>query len=236
MKQIWMPALVSTLLMLGGCGGGTTYTQNTGSHYVYDFAVDTEGWQGGFADYSAGQEGSMHLRYGFTRLPAPLDESDGAVVLSGINRSDDLFMFMKNRITGLDANTTYSLNFNIEFATNAPDGGVGIGGAPGESVYVKVGATTVEPKSAPDASGRYTMNIDKGNQSAGGVNMVVVGDFSNDTNSTDYRLKRLSTNTPFQVRTDENGSLWVIVGTDSGYEGETTIFYNQIDIEMGKTE
>jgi hypothetical protein len=230
MKKIWIPALVSTLLMLGGCGGGTTYTQNTGSHYVYDFAVDTEGWQGGFANYTAGQEAGMHLRFGFTRLPAPLDESDGAVVLSGINRSGDLFMYMKNKITGLDANATYNLNFSVEFATNAP-----AGSAAGEGVYVKVGASGIEPKSVLDATGRYTMNIDKGSQTVGGQDMRIIGNFSNDTNSTDYRLKRLSTNTPFQVRTDENGSLWVIVGTDSGYEGETTIFYNQVDIEMAKT-
>ncbi len=225
-----MAVLTGTLLMLGGCGGGTTYTQNTGSHYVYDFAVNTEGWQGGFSDYAPGQEAAMQLRYGFTRLPAPLDESDGAVVLSGINISDDLFMYMKNKITGLDANTTYNLNFSVQFASNAPAGSLA-----GEGVYLKVGASNIEPQSVPDASGRYTMNIDKGNQAAGGQHMRVIGNVSNDSNSTDYRLKRLSTGTPFKLRTDENGSLWVIVGTDSAYDGQTTIFYNQVDIEMAKT-
>ncbi len=44
----------------------------------------------------------------------------------------------------------------------------GIGGSPGESVYVKAGATTEEPLIIEDSDGWLRMNIDKGNQAGEG--------------------------------------------------------------------
>ena len=34
--------------------------------------------------------------------------------------------------------------------------------------------------------------------------------------------------------TDESGTLWVFVGTDSGFEGATTLYYNTIDVQVGR--
>jgi len=223
-----------TLAVVGCSGGGSTH--NEGSHYTYAFSVDTEGWTGGFSDYDKNIETSLSLRFAHTLLPDPLDTSDGAVVLSGINRSDDLFMYMKHKIDGLDANTTYALTFTVEFASNEPDGGVGIGGAPGEAVTLKAGAVAYEPKSILDASGYYQMNIDKGNQTSGGADMVAIGNFANGTDRNEYVLKTVRNDTPFRVRTDENGTMWVIVSTDSGFEGSTTIYYNQVDVELEKVQ
>ncbi len=220
-------------LAVAGCsGGGSTHFE--GNHYSYAFSVDTEGWAGGFADYDKDIEESLSLRFAHTILPEPLDTSDGAVVLSGTNRSDDLFMYMKHKIDGLDANATYALTFTVEFASNEPDGGVGIGGAPGEAVTLKAGAVAYEPKSVLDAAGYYRMNIDKGNQTSGGADMVTIGNFANGTDRNEYVLKTVHNSTPFRVRTDENGTMWVIVGTDSGFEGSTAIYYNQVDIALEK--
>ena len=57
---------------------------------------------------------------------------------------------------------------SIDLATNVPAGLVGIGGSPGESVFVKAGASTVEPLAEEDGSRYLRMNIDKGNQANGG--------------------------------------------------------------------
>ena len=73
---------------------------------------------------------------------------------------------------------SYLARFNVEIATNVPSGCIGVGGAPGESVWVKAGATTVEPV-AIDQGGQLRMNIDKGNQSNGGANAVVLGNVAN---------------------------------------------------------
>ena len=89
-----------------------------------------------------------------TNLPDPLDESKGSLKISGNNHSDDLFMFIKRKISGLAPNISYQVTYNMEFVSNVADNMAGAGGSPGESVFIKAGATQVEPKKMLDTSGR----------------------------------------------------------------------------------
>jgi hypothetical protein len=231
MKKV-IASFVTALFLVGCADGGST--QNAGRHYNYTFAVDTEGWQGGFADYDRDLESIYALRFSHSTLPEPLDTHEGAIRIAGNNHSDDLFMFMKTRINKLDANATYAVTFTVEFASNVADGMVGIGGSPGEGVTLKAGAVTIEPKAVVDGSGYYRMNIDKGTQTNGGRDMVVIGDFSNDSDTDTYRLKTVRNTAPLYVTADENGSVWLIVGTDSGFEGVTEIYYNDVTVDLEK--
>jgi len=113
---------------------------------------------------------------------------------------------------------------------------IGVDGSPGEGVLVKVGATTQEPIKILDDSGWYRMSIDRGNQSNGGSDMVVIGDFSNDTDQNIYTLKTLRNDAPFIAKTNGDGDLWCIVGTDSGFESTTTIYYNTIKMQVSKSQ
>ena len=76
------------------------------------------------------------------------------------------------------------------------------------------------------------MNIDKGNQRQDGTNMKLIGDFANGTDLFVYKLKSLSTTMPINVISNSNGELWVIIGTDSGFEATTTIYYNRITVNV----
>ena len=183
--------------------------------YTINFADGLAGWSGGFADYPVGQEEFYELESGWQALPESLPGN--GLFISGNNHSDDLFMFIKGPIDGLKASTPYSLTFKITLATNAPTGCFGIGGAPGESVFLKAGATRVEPKPIV-AETNYQMNIDKANSNTDCTNPI-------------YQIKVLQTDSaPFHVKTDEGGSLWILVGTDSGYEGITSLYYTQLEI------
>lgn len=99
---------------------------------------------------------------------------------------------------------------------------------------MKVGASQIEPKKVveTDPVEIYRMNIDKGAQANGGENAIVIGDFSNDTGPSIYTLKTLGNTSPFQVTTGSSGELWLLVGTDSGFEGTTTIYYNRIEAQI----
>lgn len=201
--------------------------------HEWNFQTNAQGWTGDFADYPVGREEFMELEFDYAPLPSPLDSTQGAIKLSGANHSDDLFMYMKIRITGLRPGTVYHATFTVEFASNVPDDRVGIGGSPGESVWIKVGATDIEPEKVVDEMDYYRMNIDKGGQSQGGDHMIVIGDFSNDTDQQEYTLKTVTNDEQeFAVMPDDAGELWLIVGTDSGFEGTTTIFYNSIKVEF----
>lgn len=203
--------------------------------FNYNFNANSDGWVGDFADYpnEPNVEEFYEFEFSHSNLPSPLNNSDGALKQSGNNHSDDLFMFVKKKISGLEPNTSYAVEIEIKIATNAASGSVGVGGSPGESVFVKAGASTNEPMKVLDNSdNHYRMNIDKGNQATDGVNMKLIGDFSNGTDLNDYTLKTLETTNAINVMSDENGNLWIIVGTDSGFEATTTIYYNQIKVNL----
>lgn len=201
--------------------------------HEWNFINDAQGWEGDFADYPVGTEEFMELEFDYAPLPSPLDSTQGAIKLSGANHSDDLFMYMKRRITGLLPETVYYITFIVEFASNVPDDQVGIGGSPGESVWIKVGATDIEPEKVVDDMDYYRMNINKGGQSQGGDDMLVIGDFSNDTDQQVYTIKTVTNDEQeFAVMPNDAGELWLIVGTDSGFEGTTTIFYNSVKVEL----
>ena len=122
--------------------------------FIFDLDEGAQGWEVGFADYPAGQENFYALESEWKALPAPLAAMNG-IFISGNNHSDNLFMYAKRRLTGLKPNTRYSLIFGVEFATNADSGCAGIGGAPGESVAVKVGAAEDEPEADQLSQGQY---------------------------------------------------------------------------------
>ncbi len=226
----YLVALFSFFLLVG-CESSHTPIEEE-KIFKYEFSTNAEGWEGNFADYAREREDIYEFLFAHTTLPYPLDEDDGALLLSGNNHSDDLFMFIKRKIDGLKPNTEYALTFSVEFASNAADNMIGVGGAPGEGVLVKVGATSFEPERQIDNNGWYRMNIDKGNQNNGGKDMVVVGDFSNDTDKNEYALKTVGNEEPFFVASNENGEIWLIVGTDSGFEATTAIYYNTIKVTL----
>ena len=140
----------------------------------------------------------------------------------------------RDRSEGLEPSAIYAVSASIDLATNVPLGSVGIGGSPGESVFVKAGASTVEPMAEAGSNNHWRMNIDKGNQSTGGSAMKVIGNVANPRVTGDeYRIKTLLSVPQFlTVETDDQGRAWLIVGTDSGFEGLTTLYYHRISFTL----
>ena len=203
---------------------------------TYNFHLDSEGWVARFADLPADHDPAFY-QLASSHQPLPSGLPGYGLYIQGDNHSDDLFMFFKKHVEGLQPNTVYQLSILIDLATNVPAGFSGIGGSPGESVYVKAGATMAEPLVMTDNQGWLRMNIDKGNQSQGGKDMVVLGNIAHPALEADsggeYKIKTLDeTGQYFEAVTDGNGTLWFIVGTDSGFEGLTTLYYSQISFSL----
>ncbi|MCP4726882.1 MAG: hypothetical protein GY863_17715 [bacterium] len=203
--------------------------------YGYSFA-STENWIVGFADYPVSDGESYELTSEDTILPATAGNNLPALMISGNNQNGDLFMYAKKRLTGLKPQTAYELRFLLQFATNVSNDSEDTGGSPGADVYVKAGASFAEPM-VYDDEGVYRINILKGDQSSGGAEAVVLGTFgdSNSQDDSDYRLKSLDNDSnPLTITTDNLGTLWFVVGTDSGYEGTTTIYYHSLAVRIDR--
>lgn len=208
----------------------STPTEPTEKIFEFSFEKALEGWAVDFSDYTVGEEAKYELSFAHAALPAPLDPSKKALKISGRNYSDDLFMFIKRKIAGLDPNTAYSLTFTLQIASDAPNDNVGAGGNP--AIPLKVGATQIEPKKLAQ-SDFYRMNIDKGEQEDDGKDMMNIGNTGNGTKEFKYVLIEKNNNgKPFEIMTDKNGEVWVIIGTDSGYESTSTLFYDSVHLRF----
>lgn len=191
-------------------------------------------WTAGFADYPSNTpETDYELVADVRPLPDTVGRQEQAIYLAGNNHSDDLFMFIKRRVEHLQPNTSYALTFSVELASNAPAGCMGVGGAPGEGVTLKAGASVKEPL-VEDRGGSYLLNVDKGQQVNGGRDAVVLGDITNGDAceaGARYRLiQRDNAAAPFEVTADAEGRLWIFVGTDSGFEATTALYYSRVNV------
>ena len=217
------------LAVFVGCGEPTKPPDGV---FIFDFDRGSQGFTAGFADYPKGQEDFFELTSGHRAIPSPLGSRSG-LFISGHNRSDDLFMFFKGRIDGLMPGARYDIEVSVEIATDTPAGCLGIGGPPGEGVSIKAGATAVEPV----ALGAYMrMNIDVGNQANSGTQAVVLGNIANSRSceqSPRWELKSFeSRSVPASILAPADGRAWLLIGSDSGFEGRTGIYFTRATVEL----
>lgn len=193
------------------------------------FQTTVENWSGGFADYSTATDTtSLEMAFSRARLPAALDSTKYGLRIQGHNRSDDMFMYVKRKVSGLIPNRDYKVVFDIDLGTSYPENSVGIGGSPGSSVYLKAGASPNEPVTKL-VNGFYTVSIDKGQQSEAGKEMALLGNISNGQDKEGYKLvARSNQDKPVVVKANASGEIWLCVGSDSGFEGLTVLYYDKI--------
>lgn len=204
--------------------------------WSFDFRAGAQGWEAGFTDYSR-LTSDLRLDSGIVPLPSEIGAGTG-FLLTGANRSDDLFMFLRRRLgpeDGITPDTDYLVNYYIVVASNAQSGCGGIGGAPGESVYLKAGASSTKPEAILEGDD-YRLNVDKGNQAQDGPAASLVGNIANgivcDLSDAPFVSLVRSHRHTTVVRSSNAGELWLLVGTDSGFEGTTTLYYQRINASL----
>ena len=209
--------------------------------FSYDFRNGAQGWQADFADYPPAQRPFFELSADIRPLPAELGINGTGFHIQGKNLSDDLFMFLKRRLTAADGvvpGQTYQVTFTLVFASSAQSGCIGVGGAPGESVGIKAGASPAEPEAitAPPPSDTRVfpwarMNVDKSGLAASAISSIANGLPCNPLSAPYVSLQRQHQHT-FLINANSNGELWLLVGTDSGFEGTTSLYYQRIDVSL----
>jgi hypothetical protein len=203
----------------------------------WSFNQSSHGWLAGFSDYTTGMIG-LDRQAEVVALPAELSKpGERGFLLLGNNRSDDMFMFLTKQVgpeIGIQSGRNYWAHIHVQFASNEQTGCFGAGGAPGDSVYLKGGVTGREPVITP--VGNYVgLNLDKGQQSVGGQELHLMGTIANGQpcgSPAGYRMIARVLYQPAPVRSTEHGALWITVGTDSGYEGLTRIFYYTVGVAL----
>ena len=196
----------------------------------FDFEDGDHGFVPIFSDYpnSEGVEEFYEMRHEHGEIP--ISGAGKGLFISGNNHSDDLFMGYFKKIDGLAAGQNYEFNIKFKIATNVPGGMFGVGGSPGESVYVKSGIAAVKPENSVDDTGHFRLNIDGGHQGESGKDMSVVGFIAKQDEKNpdgyDFNIYELTA----AASANENGELYLIIGTDSGFESTTAYYIDDVEL------
>ena len=79
--------------------------------------------------------------------------------ISGVNRSDDLFMFFKRPIAGLSPGGHYIVTVSVEIATDTPAGCFGVGGGTSASSANRATADLRASSTVGDDAGSLAMTV-----------------------------------------------------------------------------
>jgi hypothetical protein len=207
---------------------------NEVNKYVYKFVEGTFGFEPIFSDYSYNEAGNYdiyEMKSDYKQIPVLGNESMGLYIASH-NRSDDVFMGYVKKMSGLTPKKEYTFDIQFLLATDVESNGFGIGGSPSSSVYSKSGVSTIRPESVLDKeTNMYRMNIDIGIQSQDGKDMQVIGSIGKqDSSIIGFEYKPMQATAT--AISDENGCVYLIIGTDSGFEGFTKYYIDNVEISI----
>ncbi|WP_091216477.1 copper amine oxidase N-terminal domain-containing protein [Paenibacillus sp. BC26] len=201
--------------------------------FNYQFNKDMEGWKGGFADMPVDYDKEIYeLDYAHKLLPIDKNADNYGLKLSGHNRSDDLFMYLSKGINGFKPNTSYNVNLKFAMYTDAGGGMIGIGGSPAESLFIKAGILANEPaavKTTTPGSEYYRMNVDIGSQGTGGKDVKVIGNAAK-PDAAKEGYQRVEFTYSAKVTANDKGEVYILIGADSGYEGLSTLYFDDIKV------
>lgn len=235
----------AALALLSACGGGNDASDiklpvivtppiPAQLKVTADFNQGIDGWKGESTDYGDG-DGPDAVVFEQRVLPAPL--TGKGYYVAGHNRSDDLFLYVKKQFGGFEPSTSYKIGYTVKFGTDISSGCAGVGGSPGESVFVIGAASALEPKSVLK-DGRNTLNLDRGNQGTGGKEGQVLGNIGNTSacGVTRFESKTVQSAERMEVKTDASGKLWLLVGIDSGFEASSHIYLQSVVLDADRVK
>jgi hypothetical protein len=204
--------------------------------FNFSFDSSNENWESFFSDYEVGEEEFYELEFVYAKLPIPLDTSESALKISGNNHSDDLLMCIYRKFDGLIPNTVYAVTFNIDVASNAEKDGFGIGGSP--DLMLGAGGVNYLPKNSVDYLSHYRPNFP----------CSIQAELPNDIIDTlgkigvsgqipiDFKIiNRNNLTHSILLKTNSNGEIWLLILTDSSFEGITTLYYDNIEVTFTLT-
>lgn len=237
-KHTYTALAAAALLALTACGGSdhtpppaaaptpAPAPTPVASVISVDFNQGIDGWIPGVADYYD-DDAPSETGYGWSKLPPGTGLSGMGYYLTSHNNSDNVMTYVKRQYGGFVAGAKYQLSFSMSHATDASLDCMGAGGSRGASIYMVVAASGDEPKTVKQANGEYRMNLDRGNNAESGTQGKVLGQLGSEElacmASGWAKVTRQSDET-ITVTADKEGKLWIVLGTDSGFESANALY------------
>lgn len=200
------------------------------------FEEGDEGWIGEFAGFPAYMEDSMKLE--FKHESFHVSESVGSVSAlkqSGYAVNSNLFMYVKQQVSGLRPSARYLVKIQAELNSQLLEAYSGTLDDEYQGSFLKVGAFNTEPVTmeTPDSYNAelsiVAADFDKGDSNRGGIDMVLIGRLEyTDVGAAPIMLNGSNADYPIYAATDQEGKLWIAVGVDTNIPVYQEIAYTYI--------
>lgn len=203
---------------------------------AFDFDSGAQNWEGGISDYPINYEDSTDYHLSNIQVPSALLMQGKGLNISAENPHGDLFYYFKRHIAGLVPNTDYKLDFEFLVYTQMLEESSDLAS---EELYLKIGGVGHDPQledlSRENTIDYRTLNVDKGaSNSDSGQDVINVGSIKEFTQDMPEVISGNTFDYNIEVRTDNTGSIWLVVGADSGIKSQLafgmaalTVYYRQ---------
>jgi hypothetical protein len=198
---------------------------------TFDFDGSMNGFFFGQTDFTESTRGEITAVV--EALPAPLTGS--GLRVTARNNSDDQWAYIARALTSADGivpSQRYTARIHARIASQAASGCFGVGGS-FEAVAIKGGVVVTMPTGVLDGQGYTSFSADKGSQSEIGPEATSLGNIANgracEEASAWVRLDRMGS---MNISSNAAGTLYLYVGTDSGFEAEHTLVYDSIVLTL----
>ncbi|WP_395344400.1 hypothetical protein PN836_006445 [Ningiella sp. W23] len=209
-----------------------------GTLIEYNFAENDASFSPLFSDYPPSTEAyngekEFQLKASHTQLPSPIEANRGWL-LSGSNHSRDLFMGVTGYVQGFKPNTSVNVLIDSTFLSRTPENCNDHDFTPGEQVYVKHAASAHEPQNGVVAYldyQIYELSIDIGKLEQNGVDSVTAGNLATTaacSRSPEWTELRRNSLQALELKTDNNGGIWLTVGVDSMSLGVSEVYVKDL--------
>lgn len=217
---------------LWGCEPRSGITRQKLELKEFDFSADASGWVSGFADVSIASESAVGFVADYRLLPGSIGER--GLYQEGANVSDDLCMWWTGRFDGLTPGARFRVGIDVTIVSDYPFGcDFGIAA----STNVKAGVAPYRPEREV-ISGYWRINVDKGLPWQDGTQALSLGDIRNAIAEcqfldSSWGARDLSSgDRELDVEVSEDGTLWVIVMTDSTWEAWYRVYFTRVGVRL----
>ena len=239
MKQTFFKiTLLLSLIFLQACLNDDDLNDN-GTDPSFIFSYNFEGGQGewidGFTEYPLSKEDSLMISSEFTVVPSTITVADSLLRLSVIDTEGELFSFLKIQIEDLTPSTVFDVELEIELAAENLDA-AGTTYTDDMKVHVKAGVFENEPLIVDGDSidfgyTTYVLDIDKGNGTDAGDDMVFLGTFDMPEPRASTPITRGNNSGKLlRASTDADGNMWLLIGTDSETKMHQAFYYSRVTV------
>lgn len=226
LSRFWALGTVALgTLVAAGCSGG-------GSSPDFRYLPLDAGWEFGIADYT---DVTAPTDVVAKSAPLPSPFTGNGIEFAATNNSDDALVYGTRILDGFAPGSRWRIALDPEIVTTTPTGCAGVGGSPGEGVWV-VSAVSGAPIRTKMVGDEVRIDLDRGNQSQGGTQGLVLGTIAG--TSTDCRQPSSPESKSFlsprfiEATADSQGRIWVLIGMDSGFEARSRIWIRSIRVRL----